>query len=234
MKKTNRRSFENTVTNDEISESTEYSSVDIDLKPNDVESEINKKPDRIITSDSEYNSFSDEDEINDETDLAEEGLGDDDLDTLLDDIAPPTQVYPKPKVTTLDDINDKFEDTKLSDKERISQIMAKNINMPPCKLDKKLDEKLKNIMTLATIPFILTSIGLSLFNIGKVRHSLSFLFLSLGLAVMTIFYAIRCKNAKKCNCPVCETQARTTLQFSLLWGVMSIGLLIAYIVYAVI
>ena len=145
-----------------------------------------------------------------------------------------TIIKRKVRVTTLDDIDDIIdEDEELSDSERIKQIMEKNVNMPPCYLDKKQDERLKNIMTGVTIPFVLVSIVFSLFNIGRIRHSLSFLFLSLGLGVMSIFYTIRYKNLNKCTCPVCKTQSRNIVQFAILWGVLALGLLGAFIFFAV-
>ena len=220
MKKINRRSFEDKITNDDI--------ICDEIKSSNIDTNATNSID-----------IDDSTSLHDDNDLriSEKEFDEEDIDNVdLPDDIEMTDDTPKrkPQVTTLDDINDKVEDEHLTNEERIKQIMDKNINMPPCSLDKKKDEKLKNIMTIATIPFILTSIGLSLFNIGKVRYSLSFLFLSLGLAVMSIFYGIRYFTIKKCTCPVCETQARTTLQFSILWGVLSIGLLIGYIVLAII
>ena len=221
MEKIYKRSFEDTITNDDIiCDDIKSSTVDQNATNNiDIDDYTSLNDDNDLR-------FSEE-EFEEEEDIDNEDLTD---NMEITDDTPKR----KPQVTTLDDINDKVEDEHLTNEERIKQIMDKNINMPPCSLDKKKDEKLKNIMTIATIPFILTSIGLSLFNIGKVRYSLSFLFLSLGLAVMSIFYGIRYFTIKKCTCPVCETQARTTLQFSILWGVLSIGLLIGYIVLAII
>lgn len=151
-----------------------------------------------------------------------------------DEILDSNIVKPKPRVTTLDDIDDIIDDEKISDSDRIKQIMEKTVNMPPCFLNKKLDEKLKNIMTGVTIPFVLISIGFSLFNIGKIRHALSFLFLSLGLGAMGIFYTLRYRNIIKCTCPVCKTQSRNIIQFAILWGILAVGLLGVFIYFAIV
>ena len=137
-------------------------------------------------------------------------------------------------VKTLDDIDDNVEEEKISEQERIKQILEKNTPNVECTLDKKKDEKLKNIMTYSCIPFVLIAIAFSLFNIGRVRHPLSFLFLSIGLGILSVFYYLRRQNLLKCKCPVCETQAKTTLQFCILWGVIALGLLGAFIYFMIV
>ena len=187
----------------------------------DVKTELFKTTSDITDSSKTSDNFNIVDEVNHLDEL-------DELDNNEENIAD----KPKLRVTTLDDIDDKDEGDKLTQAERIKEIMSKTSNLPPCHLDKKLDEKLKNIMTYSTIPFVLVSIGLSLFNIGRIRYAFSFLFLSLGLAIMAVFYFIRNKNLKKCNCPVCETQAKNTFQFSILWGLMAVALMSAFIYFA--
>lgn len=102
-----------------------------------------------------------------------------------------------------------------------------------CKLDKKKDEKLKNLNFIC-IPFILTAIGLSLFNIGKVRYPLSFLFLAIGLLSLSISSFIRSKIiSKTCYCKDCKHQSRVTLKFAFFYGFVAIGLIGVFIFYLV-
>lgn len=140
----------------------------------------------------------------------------------------------KPKyTTTLDDIEDAPPEPQISEEERIKQILERNKDDTECILDKKKDEKLKNIMTYSCIPFILVSIGFSLFNIGRVRYPLSFLFLSIGLGIIAAFYYIRHNNLKQCKCKLCQTQAKTTLQFAIIFGVITLCLIGAFIYFTV-
>ena len=102
-----------------------------------------------------------------------------------------------------------------------------------CKLDKKKDEKLKNLNFIC-IPFILTAIGLSLFNIGKVRYPLSFLYLAIGLLSLSISSFIRSKIiSKTCYCKDCKHQSRVTLKFAFFYGFVAIGLIGVFIFYLV-
>lgn len=102
-----------------------------------------------------------------------------------------------------------------------------------CKLDKKKDEKLKNLNFIC-IPFILTAIGLSLFNIGKVRYPLSFLFLAIGLLSLSISSFVRSKIiSKTCYCKDCKHQSRVTLKFAFFYGFVAIGLIGVFIFYLV-
>lgn len=167
----------------------------------------------------------------DETKIVEDNKTDTvSVDQTAEDVAPI-----KKRVTTLDDIEDGEEEVEISDEERIKQIMQKHADENPlCELDKKKDEKLKHIMTYTAIPFLLLSIVFSIFNIGRIRHPLSFLSLSIGLGVMAVFYYIRHINIKKCACSVCQTQAKTTLQFSILWGIIALALLGAFIYFMIV
>lgn len=141
----------------------------------------------------------------------------------------------KPKyTTTLDDIDDAPPEPEISEEERIKQILERNKDDTECTLDKKKDEKLKNIMTYSCIPFILVSIGFSLFNIGRVRYPLSFLFLSIGLGIIAVFYYLRHKNLQLCKCKLCETQAKSTLQFAIIFGIITLCLIGAFIYFSVV
>jgi len=162
----------------------------------------------------------------------------DDIALLEDDDTTDDEATPRPLPTTLDDVeagDDLLEENTQTDTERIQEIMenyaAEKI---PCGLNKKRDEKLKNLMTYITIPFVLISIAFSLFNIGSIRYPYSFVTLALGLATMTIFYTMRNYYMKKdCKCPVCEAHYKTNLQFAIMWGVGSLGLLGTFIFLAV-
>lgn len=133
--------------------------------------------------------------------------------------------------TTKDDINDKEE---ISMEERIANAMDSVKDLPECKMDKIKDEKLKKYSSYISIPFFLVSIGFSLFNIGRVRYPLSFLFIALAVAVLAAGNWLRYINIKKCPCSVCETQAKTVLQTSVIWSILALGLIISFIVFMVI
>lgn len=102
-----------------------------------------------------------------------------------------------------------------------------------CVLDKAKYEKMKNWF-FGSIPFILTAIVISLFNIGKVRQPLSFLFLALGLLELAISnLLIGNKIAKTCTCKNCVRQSKSSIKHSILYGVGAIGFLGLFIFYMV-
>lgn len=103
-----------------------------------------------------------------------------------------------------------------------------------CSLNRKKDEKLKNI-SYASIPFILAAIIISLFNMGKVRQPLSFLLLSIGLVVLGITYFIRRKFiSSSCSCKDCLHQSKNCMKYGILYSIAALGPLGAFIYYMVI
>lgn len=106
---------------------------------------------------------------------------------------------------------------------------------PNCTFDKKKDEKLKNIMTIGCIPFILAAIGVSLFNIGRIRNPLSFLFLALGLLVLAIFAFVRCNIIHKaCDCKACKTASKNAFQWAIIYSIVALGLIGTFIYFMVV
>lgn len=99
-----------------------------------------------------------------------------------------------------------------------------------CSFDKKQDEKIKNYSFYTVIPFLLVSIGFSLFNIGRIRYTPSFLFLGLACLVMFIGTYLRYKNIKKCNCSICNAQLKTLTPALVLWLIGFIAGTITFIV----
>ena len=103
-----------------------------------------------------------------------------------------------------------------------------------CKLDSKLDNRLKNLQFIC-IPFILAAIIISLFNIGKVRHPLSFLLLAIGLISLAVAYLVRGKAIDNhCGCKNCTQQSKSCVKFAIIFGVAALGLLGTFIYYMVI
>lgn len=102
-----------------------------------------------------------------------------------------------------------------------------------CSLDKGKYEKMKNWF-FGCIPFILASIVISLFNIGKVRQPLSFLLLALGLVELAISnFVVGKKIAKMCTCKKCIHQNKMYIKYAIIYGVAAIGLLGVFIFYMV-
>lgn len=103
-----------------------------------------------------------------------------------------------------------------------------------CKLDSKLDNRLKNLQFIC-IPFILAAIIISLFNIGRVRHPLSFLLLAIGLISLAVAYFVRGKIIdNRCGCKNCAQQSKSCVKFAIIFGVAALGLLGTFIYYMVI
>lgn len=111
---------------------------------------------------------------------------------------------------------------------------ATSADAVPCALDKKKDEKLKNL-AFGCIPFMLAAIVISLFNMGKVRHPLSFLLLSLGLFELAISAFIRNRAiAKSCDCKNCKKQVRSGKKYALLYLAAAVAMLCVFIYYMVV
>lgn len=109
-----------------------------------------------------------------------------------------------------------------------ANIANKNCNLNKAKLD-----KIKN-WYFGAIPFILVAIVISLFNIGKVRHPLSYLFLALGLLHLAITnFIISKKIAKVCTCKNCKQQSKSSFKFAIIFGVATLGLLGLFIFFMV-
>lgn len=111
---------------------------------------------------------------------------------------------------------------------------TESIQNKNCKMDSKLDNKLKNLQFIC-IPFILTAIIISLFNMGKVRQPLSFLFLALGLLSLAITYVVRGKVIDKhCTCKECNQQSKSCIKYAIIFGVAALGLLGTFIYFMVV
>ena len=112
------------------------------------------------------------------------------------------------------------------------EVIANNSNENKhCTLDRKKDEKLKNLSFIC-IPFILAAIVISLFNIGKVRQPLSFLLLAIGLIALAISNFIRSKIiSKSCSCKDCLHQSKSSFKYSILYGIASLGFFGFFIYY---
>lgn len=103
-----------------------------------------------------------------------------------------------------------------------------------CTLNKKRDERVKNSY-YGCIPFILTAIVISLFNMGRVRQPLSFLFLALGLFELAICNFVRSKMiADSCTCKNCLRQSKSAFKYSLIYLIAGLGLLGVFIYFMVI
>lgn len=111
---------------------------------------------------------------------------------------------------------------------------AENNQNKNCKLDSKLDNRLKNLQFIC-VPFILAAIIISLFNIGRVRHPLSFLLLAIGLISLAVAYLVRGKAIdNRCGCKNCAQQSKSCVKFAIIFGVAALGLLGTFIYYMVI
>ncbi len=111
---------------------------------------------------------------------------------------------------------------------------AENNQNKNCKLDSKLDNRLKNLQFIC-VPFILAAIIISLFNIGRVRQPLSFLLLAIGLISLAVAYFVRGKIIDNhCACKNCAQQSKSCVKFAIIFGVAALGLLGTFIYYMVI
>lgn len=125
--------------------------------------------------------------------------------------------------------SDLNEDNNSEINSESSEIENKN-----CTLDHVKDEKLKNL-SFGCIPFIITAIAISLFNIGKVRQPLSFLFLALGLLELSITYFYRHRKVTtSCNCKKCIHQSKSLFKLAVFYGIAALGLLGVFIYFLVI
>lgn len=102
-----------------------------------------------------------------------------------------------------------------------------------CLLDQVKYDKMKNWF-FGSIPFILVAIVISLFNIGRIRQPLSFLFLALGLAELAITsFIISKKIAKTCTCKNCTHQTKSAFKYAIIFGVGALGFLGLFIYFMV-
>lgn len=101
---------------------------------------------------------------------------------------------------------------------------------PACTRNKIKDKKIGDIGTYVAIAFFVVTIIISLFNIKGMRYPLSFLFLSFAALSMGVTTVLRMLNNKKCDCTTCKTQNKTFLYSSVLWFLVFLGALIAFLV----
>lgn len=101
---------------------------------------------------------------------------------------------------------------------------------PACTRSKIKDKKIGDIGTYVAIAFFVVTIIISLFNIKGMRYPLSFLFLSFAALSMGVTTVLRMLNNKKCDCTTCKTQNKTFLYSSVLWFLVFLGALIAFLV----
>lgn len=101
---------------------------------------------------------------------------------------------------------------------------------PACTRNKIKDKKIGDIGTYVAIAFFVVTIIISLFNIKGMRYPLSCLFLSLAALSMGVTTILRMLNNKKCDCITCKTQNKTFLYSSVLWFLVFLGALIAFLV----
>lgn len=101
---------------------------------------------------------------------------------------------------------------------------------PTCTRNKIKDKKIGDIGTYVAIAFFVITIIISLFNIKGMRYPLSCLFLSLAALSMGVTTILRMLNNKKCDCVTCKTQNKTFLYSSVLWFLVFLGALIAFLV----
>lgn len=131
------------------------------------------------------------------------------------------------KQTIADESTSVVAETEIADN---SQDTTQDKN---CVLDKVKFDKMKNWF-FGSIPFIITAIAISLFNIGRVRQPLSFLFLALGLLELSISNLIISNRiAKTCTCKNCTRQSKSSVKHAILYGVGCIGFLGLFIFYMV-
>lgn len=153
---------------------------------------------------------------------------DDDVQVTADNAIDEAAKSSPQVVGALDDMDD-ISNPEPTYEERIARAMANN-PPTPCKRDKAKDDKLSKIFTYSAVPFFLTSIGLSMFNMGRVRYPLSFLFLAIAVGILATGYILRVANNHKCNCSVCETQSKSFKMSFAIWGLVSVGAMIAFFV----
>lgn len=101
---------------------------------------------------------------------------------------------------------------------------------PACTRNKVKDKKIGDYGTYIAIAFFVVTIIISLFNIKGMRYPLSCLFLSFAAFSMGLTNVLRILNNRKCDCTTCRTQNKTFMYSSILWFVVFIGALIAFLV----
>lgn len=133
----------------------------------------------------------------------------------------------KPKEKTLRIIEGGGKEIVIDDTTSINEKLGE---IPACTRNKIKDKKIGDIGTYVAIGFFVVTIIISLFNIKGMRYPLSCLFLSLAALTMGITTILRILNNKKCDCATCKTQNKTFLYSVVLWLLVFIGALIAFLV----
>lgn len=133
----------------------------------------------------------------------------------------------KPKEKTLRIIEGGGKEIVIDDTTSINEKLGE---IPACTRNKIKDKKIGDIGTYVAIGFFVVTIIISLFNIKGMRYPLSCLFLSLAALTMGITTILRILNNKKCDCATCKTQNKTFLYSVVLWFLVFIGALIAFLV----
>lgn len=133
----------------------------------------------------------------------------------------------KPKEKTLRIIEGGGKEIVIDDTASINEKLGET---PACTRNKIKDKKIGDIGTYIAIGFFVVTIIISLFNIKGMRYPLSCLFLSLAALTMGITTILRILNNKKCDCATCMTQNKTFLYSVVLWLLVFLGALIAFLV----
>lgn len=133
----------------------------------------------------------------------------------------------KPKEKTLRIIEGGGKEIVIDDTTSINEKLGE---IPACTRNKIKDKKIGDIGTYVAIGFFVVTIIISLFNIKGMRYPLSCLFLSLAALTMGITTILRILNNKKCDCATCKTQNKTFLYSVVLWLLVFLGALIAFLV----
>lgn len=133
----------------------------------------------------------------------------------------------KPKEKTLRIIEGGGKEIVIDDTTSINEKLGE---IPACTRNKIKDKKIGDIGTYVAIGFFVVTIIISLFNIKGMRYPLSCLFLSLAALTMGITTILRILNNKKCDCATCKTQNKTFLYSVVLWFLVFLGALIAFLV----
>lgn len=133
----------------------------------------------------------------------------------------------KPKEKTLRIIEGGGKEIVIDDTTSINEKLDET---PACTRNKIKDKKIGDIGTYVAIGFFVVTIIISLFNIKGMRYPLSCLFLSLAALTMGITTILRILNNKKCDCVTCKTQNKTFLYSVVLWFLVFLGALIAFLV----
>lgn len=133
----------------------------------------------------------------------------------------------KPKEKTLRIIEGGGKEIVIDDTASINEKLGET---PACTRNKIKDKKIGDIGTYVAIGFFVVTIIISLFNIKGMRYPLSCLFLSLAALTMGITTILRILNNKKCDCATCKTQNKTFLYSVVLWFLVFLGALIAFLV----